>query len=64
MIAKLDEYLESVRSVEKRIDFNIRQRAEENRMTPAMLQEIESLDKRVQKWTSHPEAAKSSKAFT
>ncbi len=56
--AKLDEYLESVRSVEKRIDFNIRQRAEENRMTPAMLQSVEALDKRVQLWAGHPERNK------
>ena len=53
--AKLDEYLDSVRSVERRIEFNTLRRAEENRLDPAALQEIEALDKRVQAWESHPE---------
>ncbi|HZL36578.1 MAG TPA: DUF1552 domain-containing protein [Tepidisphaeraceae bacterium] len=51
---KLDEYLESVRSVEKRIDFNTHRRAEENHLSPKALQEIEALDKRVQLWINHP----------
>jgi hypothetical protein len=55
---KLDEYLDSVRSVEKRIEFNTRQRAEENKLPAAVLQEIEALDKRVQAWESHPEREK------
>lgn len=52
---KLDEYLDAVRSVERRIEFNTRQRAEENKLAPAALQEIEALDKRVAAWSSHPE---------
>jgi hypothetical protein len=56
--AKLDEYLESVRAVEKRIDFNTKQRAEENKLSPAALLEIEALDKRVQLWANHPERQK------
>lgn len=52
---KLDEYFESVRAVEKRIEFNTRQRADENRMRPDVLLEIEALDKRVQEWETHPE---------
>lgn len=52
---KLDEYLDSVRAVEKRIEFNTKRRADENKLTPAMLTEIEALDKRVQMWADHPE---------
>jgi len=47
---KLDEYFDSVRSVEKRIEFNTRQRAEENKVSPAALAEIEALDKRISAW--------------
>lgn len=47
---KLDEYFESVRAVEKRIEFNTRQRAEENKLPPAALAEIEALDKRIATW--------------
>jgi hypothetical protein len=53
--AKLDEYLESVRSVEKRIEFNTKQRAEENHLSSDTLMEIEALDKRVQMWANHPD---------
>jgi hypothetical protein len=56
--AKLDDYLESVRSVEKRIDVNTKRRAEENHLSPEALQEIEALDKRVQAWANHPEREK------
>jgi hypothetical protein len=55
---KLDEYLDSVRAVEKRIEFNTRQRAEVNKLSPEMLMEIEALDKRVQQWEHHPEREK------
>jgi hypothetical protein len=55
---KLDEYFDSVRSVERRIEFNTRQRAEENRLRPEVLTEIEALDKRVQAWAAHPERDK------
>jgi hypothetical protein len=47
---KLDEYFDSVRAVEKRIEFNTKQRAEENRLSPAALTEIEALDKRITAW--------------
>ena len=60
--AKLDNYLQSVRAVEKQIESNTRRRAEENRLPPAVLQEIEALDRSVQKWESpgsgkHPTGA-------
>lgn len=55
---KLDEYLDSVRAVEKRIDFNTRQRADENKLSPDVLTEIEALDKRVQQFENHPEREK------
>ena len=44
---KLDDYLESVRAVEKRIEFNAKARAEEAKMTPAMLKAIDALERRV-----------------
>ena len=47
---KLDEYFDSVRAVEKRIEFNTKQRAEENKLSPAALTEIEALDKRIAAW--------------
>jgi hypothetical protein len=47
---KLDEYFESVRAVEKRIAFNTRQRADENKLPAAALAEIEALDKRIATW--------------
>ena len=49
---KLDEYFESVRAVEKRIAFNTKQRAEENKLPAAALTEIEALDKRVLAWSA------------
>ena len=55
---KLDEYLESVRAVEKRIEFNTKQRAEENKLSPQVLTEIEALDKRIAAWVDHPEREK------
>lgn len=54
---KLDEYFDSVRAVEKRIAFNSKARAEENKLSPAALAEIEALDKRVSAW-SNPERQK------
>jgi len=56
--AKLDNCLESVRAVEKQIESNTRRRAEENRLPPAVLQEIEALDKKVQQWDAHPDRAR------
>lgn len=56
--AKLDNYLESVRAVEKQIESNTRRRAEENHLPPAVLQEIEALDRKVQKWDAHPDRAR------
>jgi hypothetical protein len=47
---KLDEYFDSVRAVEKRIAFNNRQRAEENKLPATALAEIEALDKRIATW--------------
>jgi hypothetical protein len=49
---KLDEYFDSVRAVEKRIAFNYKQRAEENKLSPAALAEIEALDKRINSWNN------------
>ena len=54
---KLDEYFDSVRAVEKRIAFNNKQRAEENRLPAAALAEIEALDKRIGAW-NNPERQK------
>jgi hypothetical protein len=47
---KLDEYFESVRAVEKRIEFNTRQRADENKLPASALAAIEALDKRIATW--------------
>jgi len=55
---KLDNYLESVRDVEKRIDANVRRRAEENKLRPEVFQEIEALDRKIQKWETHPDRAR------
>jgi hypothetical protein len=52
---KLDEYLESVRAVEKRIDYNTKERAKQSEVTPETLLEIEALDKRIQLWANHPD---------
>ena len=56
--AKIDEYLESVRAVEKRIDFNSRQRAEEQKLTPEQLLAIEGLERRVAEFMNDPERLK------
>ena len=45
--AKLDDYLESVRAVEKRIEYNTRQRAEEQKLSPQQLTAIEALERRI-----------------
>lgn len=55
---KLDNYLESVRAIEKRIEFNTRQRAEEEKLSPKVLLEIEQLDKRISAWQNRPEHLK------
>jgi hypothetical protein len=54
---KLDEYFDSVRAVEKRIEFNTRHRAEDAKLSPAALAEIEALDKRISTW-GNPERQK------
>ena len=56
--AKLDEYLESVRAVEKRIEFNSRQRAEEQKLTPEQLLAIEGLERRIGEFVNDPERQK------
>ena len=56
--AKLDEYLESVRAVEKRIEFNSRQRAAEKKLTPEQLVAIEGMEKRIAQYMADPERAK------
>jgi len=56
--AKLDEYLESVRAVEKRIEFNSRQRAEQKKLTPEQLLAVEELDKRIAQYMADPERQK------
>src|SRR5438445_714674 len=54
---KLDEYFDSVRAVEKRIEFNTKHRAEDAKLSPAALAEIEALDKRISTW-GNPERQK------
>ena len=56
--AKLDEYLESVRAVEKRIEFNSRQRAEEKKLSPGQLLAIEGLERRIGQFMADPERQK------
>lgn len=56
--AKLDEYLESVRAVEKRIEFNSRQRADEKKLTPEQLLAIEGLERRIGDFMDDPELRK------
>jgi hypothetical protein len=56
--AKLDEYLESVRAVEKRIEFNSRQRAEEKKLTPDQLLAVEAMEKRIAQYLADPERQK------
>ncbi len=55
---KLDNYLESVRAVEKRINFDAKQRAEQNKLTPRQLEAIEAMDKRIQTWERLPQNMK------
>ena len=55
--AKLDNYLESVRAVEKRIEFNTKQRAEEHKLTPQQLVETEALQRRITEFMEGSPAA-------
>jgi len=45
--AKLDEYFDSVRAVEKRIEFDARRQREETLVDPLALREVEKLDQRI-----------------
>ena len=56
--AKLDNYLESIRAVEKRIEFNSRQRAEEHKLTPEQLLAVEGLERRITEFMDHPDRQK------
>lgn len=56
--AKLDNYLDSVRSIEKRIDFNSRQRAEQHKMSAEQLTAIEGLERRITEFMDHPDRKK------
>ena len=57
--AKLDNYLESVRAVEKRIEFNTKQRAEEHKLSPQQLVEVEGLQRRITEFMDgNPAAAR------
>ena len=56
--AKLDNYLESIRAVEKRIDFNSRQRAEEHKLSPEQLTSIEAMERRITEFMGHPDRQK------
>lgn len=56
--AKLDEYLESIRAVEKRIEFNSRQRAEEKKLTTEQLLAVEGMERRIAEFMSDPERQK------
>jgi len=51
---KLDEYLDSIRSVERRIAFEAEKRAEQYFSDPIALAEIEKLDRRVVDFTKDP----------
>ena len=51
---KLDEYLESVRSIERRIAFEGERRSEQYYSDPLALAEIEKLDKRLLDFTKDP----------
>ena len=51
---KLDEYFESVRAVEKRIEFDARRRAQEVQMDPLARKEIERLGDRIKDYYSDP----------
>jgi hypothetical protein len=52
--AKLDEYFESVRAVEKRIEFEARRRREETLVDPLARSEIEKLDQRITNFYADP----------
>jgi hypothetical protein len=56
--AKLDNYLESVRAVEKRIEFNSEQRAQQHKLTAQQLTAIEGLERRVAQFMNDPERQK------
>jgi hypothetical protein len=56
--AKIDNYLESVRAVEKRIEFNSRQRAEEHKLTPEQLLAVEGMERRITEFMNHPDRQK------
>jgi hypothetical protein len=51
---KLDEYFESVRAVEKRIEFDAKRRAAETNVDPLVRAEIEKLGRRVDDWYNDP----------
>ena len=55
---KLDNYLESIRAVEKRIEHNLRVRAEQEDVRPEVLTALDELDKRIQTWEVNPERSK------
>jgi hypothetical protein len=55
---KLDNYLESIRAVEKRIEHNTRVRAEQENIRPDVLQALDELDKKIQTWEVHPDRMK------
>lgn len=52
--AKFDEYFESVRAVEKRIEFDARRRREETMVDPLAKREIEKLDQRITDFYADP----------
>lgn len=54
---KLDEYLESVRAVEQRIEFETRRKAEEVLADPLALAEVEKLDGRITDYFADPAQA-------
>jgi len=51
---KLDEYFESVRAVERRIEFDARRHSEAIQMDPRARQEIEKLGQRIKDWYADP----------
>jgi hypothetical protein len=55
--AKLNEYLEAVRSVERRIEFDARRKSEESNADPLVRQEIDKLGKRIQDYYADPARA-------
>ncbi len=52
---KLDNYFESVRALEKRIDFDARRRADQTHVSKQQLEAIEAMAKRIQTWERLPE---------